>query len=203
LASKDENFLAAADAKRRLTAGVKKNLAKTFPEQMRFIRDWQMLGPFSNESRDAIIVAEQPVFKDGMCLLNDAAASAQSHHSLEGFIDFRAAFREKHDDSIPSYGYALTSIFCAEARSVKFLTDSFHPFKVWLNNKQVYVRPGPNADCPDYIQFTVSLQEGQNHIAVLVAEGAPSLFVRWGFWLRLADAKGRIISLQELAQAQK
>jgi hypothetical protein len=200
LAAENPNYLEAGDATRRMTTAVKKNLARYFPDEMRFLRDWQVVGPFDNSKRDAIIVAPQLQVTNGAFSLDGKLVPYSPYRSNEGFIDFREVFRPGLDLKRPHYAYAYTRLQSARPQIVKFYTDSYNPFKIWLNGQLVYSREGADADCPDKRQAAVQLIAGGNDIVVMVAQGGISSYVRWGFWLRLASKGGQILDPEALSQ---
>lgn len=193
LGKADADYLETVDAKRRLTTAVKKNMAKVYPDQMGFIRDWEVVGPFDNNKRDGIVVAGELVARDGKMYIVDQAVPAKNYKSVEGFIDFSKAFQQEPNPDQVYYGYAVTTVNSAISQPVQLRTDSFYPFKIWLNNQLVYVREGLDADCPDKRLVNTRLQAGSNRIVVMVAQSSTSPFIRWGFWLRITDLKGNLI----------
>ena len=177
-------YIDPAGAKRRINTAVKKNMAKFFPDKYGFIRTWKLAGPFDNGKRDAI-VNDGNIFASGV-----VSANLRTYTSKEGFIDFTGAFAKDVRSGEVYYAYAMTDIYSLAAVPVQLLTDSFYPFKVWLNGQLVYSRDNMDADCPDKRQINVQLRSGNNKIAVMVAQALPTPFNRWGFWLRIADLKG-------------
>lgn len=198
LGSADPNYIRVEDAKRRLTTAVKKNMAIVFSDEMKFIKNWQMLGLYDNSKCDGIIIAEPLIVKDNKFYIADQVQETRNYNSPEGFISFAAAHKENLDPEKLYYSYATTSVRTEIPRFVKILTDSFYPFKVWLNDKLVYVREGADADCPDKRQISVLLKAGENRITVMVANSSIANN-RWGFWLRLAGTSGEILDPEKIS----
>ena len=197
LCKADANYLNSASAKRRIETAVKKNMAKFFFDKQNFIRTWQIAGPFDNQRRDAVVTAGNMFLQNNQYCINGKAVQTMNYTSPEGFIDFSAAFAGKLNAGQVYYAYAATAVNSAASRPVQILTDSFYPFKVWLNNNLVYSRENMDADCPDKRQINVRLLPGINRIVVMVAQSLPLPFNRWGFWLRITDLQGNTVDLSQ------
>lgn len=201
LAKENKNYLEPVDARRRLNTAVKKNMAKIFFKEMGFIRNWKVIGLFDNSQHDGIVVAKPLTYKNGKLYVDNKVVKARSYTSPEGFIDFREAFKKERIADNFYYAYATTVVNSAVPRLVQLRTDSINPFKIWLNGRLVYKREGPDADCPDKRKVNTRLRAGKNRIVVMVAEGSILPMYRWGFWLRITDAKGKLIDLKKVAEA--
>jgi len=186
-----------------LTTAIKKNMAKVFFEEMGFIRNWKMVGPFDNNRRDGIIVAKPLTIKNEQLYIGNKIVKAQDYLSPEGFIDFHDVFKKKIMPEKVYYAYALTTVSSATTQSVQLRTASFFPFKIWLNGRVVYNYIKPSADCPDKRRINVKLKAGNNRIVVMVTQTTVSPFARWGFWLRIADGKGKIIDFKKAAKSHE
>ncbi len=197
LGKENKFYLETVDAKRRITTAVKKNMAKVFYKQMGFIRNWQLVGPFNNNKRDGVVVAKPLTVKNDKFYLNKQLVKAKPYISPEGFIDFRAAFKQERAANNVYYAYAVTTVNSRMPQIAQLRTDSFNPFKIWLNGRLVYYREGLDADCPDKRQVNIRLLAGKNIITVMVAQNHESPLKRWGFWLRITDSKGKLIDLSK------
>ena len=190
LAQADKNYIEPVDARIRINNAVKKNMAKIFFEQMGFIRNWTLAGPFKNNQHDAFITAPILDCTSNGLFIKDKKVESLDYVSDEGFIDFRKAFKNAITGNDVYYAYATTVVKSPSQRNVQFRTDSFNPFKVWLNGRVVYERAGIDEDCPDKRVFSATLRPGENRIVVMVAQDILPEIVRWGFWLRITDAQG-------------
>ncbi len=190
LAQADKNYIEPVDAKHRINNAVKKNMAKIFFEQMGFIRNWTLVGPFKNSQHDAFITADALDCNGNGFFIKNKKVETLNYASDEGFIDFRKAFKNAITGDDVYYAYATTVVKSPNQHNVQFRTDSFNPFKIWVNGRVVYERAGLDEDCPDKRVFSVTLRPGENRIVVMVAQDILPEIVRWGFWLRITDAQG-------------
>ncbi len=178
------------DARRRATTMRLKALAANFPEEMGFVTKWELLGPFDNTSRDADMLSDPAELLtssgDAAVLTDGTRAQWWDHQSSEGLLNLDQAFAGKQGDWTLSYGYARTIYNAPAPTMAQLRMDSFHPFKVFVNGKEVFHRPGLNADCPDKRRIDVRMQQGPNVIViklgqmVLTADSFP-----WGLYFRV------------------
>ena len=203
LAKENKHYIEPVDAKRRLTTVVKKNMAKVFPKEMGFMRNWKVIGPFDNNKRDGFVVAKPVVCKNNKFYIDNKNVKAVKYMSPEGFLDLSVAFKKETVSGNAYYAYAITEFKSAMAKSVQLRTDSFNPFKVWLNGKLVYLRPGLDADCPDKRKVNVRLMAGVNQIVVMVAQNSTFSSTRWGFWLRITNSRGKLVNLKKVVKANE
>ncbi len=187
------------DGHRRLNTAKLKTIAKYFPDQLGFFRTWHVLGPLDNDHRNAFfqleaVEAEAQFPSKSVVKLADGVATWRQYTSGEGFVNLSTAFKEVQTPWTMNYAYAATRIHCPKAMEVQFRMDSFNSFLVYLNGKQIYKRPGLDADVPDKRKFPVSLPVGESTILIKDCQTSkPSTSFQWGFYFRITDIEGNPI----------
>ncbi len=72
------------------------------------------------------------------------------------------------------------------AMTAQLRMDSFFPFRVFLNGKEVYRRLGLDADCPDKRKVDVHLKAGENLIVFKLSQTVISTDTfPWGLYFRI------------------
>lgn len=161
-------------------------------DELGYIRQWQIIGPFDNEGRAGWDATLPPEAAQGSPVDRSA-----SHRGRERDVSWRL-----YPDNANRYGYVdLDSMFrpwvhvCGFAETFVH-SESERPLSVWLGaggaakvfvngaevvRDDVYRSPGP-----DRVSGSVRVQAGWNRVLVksCVTEGG------WGFYLRFADPNG-------------
>lgn len=191
-----------ADAHLRIHGARLKFLAEYCPEQLGMITQWNLLGPFNNEARDADVTPDSfEPFRaiGGQVKLKDGReVKWRKYASPGGFLDFKKAFAADARSYRFSYAYAALIVKSPEDRSVQIRTDSFFPFRVYLNGNEVFYRPGCDADAPDKRTINVQLNAGENTIVFKCCQTGESPSFPWGLYMRITDWRGNPISDLEL-----
>ena len=187
------------DAHRRLNTAKLKTIAKYFPDQLEFFRTWHVLGPLNNDHRDAFyrpeaIETQTRLLSKSAAKLPEDVATWRQYTSREGFVNLSTAFKKVQTPWTMSYAYAAIRIRSPKAMDVQFRMDSFNAFRVYLNGKEVYKRPGLDADVPDKRTFPVALPVGESTILIKDCQTAqPTASFQWGFYFRITNTAGNPI----------
>jgi hypothetical protein len=154
-----------------------------------------------NTNRDADLAEElfpKQIFPGGVHVGQPAALADgkslrwESYASPEGLVEFTAALRTRTPRKWTfSSAYAATWVESPAAQEVQFRMNSFFPFRVFVNGREVFHRPGLDSDMPDQSVVTVSLPSGRSEIVIRSSETSPpnSIF-RWGFYFRITTPSG-------------
>lgn len=190
---------AVVNAKIRTTGGRLKTIAKYFPKRLGFAQQWSILGPFDNDTGGAIHdVADwetQPRLDFDKPYQSPAGRSAkwELYTSDEGFVSLTHALKDVDRPWTMSYAYAATRVRVPKPTKVHFRMDSFNGFKVYLNGKQVFIRPSLSMDAPDKRLAVVTLPAGISTIVIKNSQTAQGPHVRWGFFFRITDTAGNLL----------
>ncbi len=169
------------DARRRAKTMRLKALAEHFADEMGFVRQWKVLGPFDNSTRDATLRVDAP---EPITSLD--GADWWEYESPGGFVNLETALAGKLGDWVLSYAYAGTIYEAEEATVAQLRMDSFHPFKVFVNGEEVYHRPGLDADAPDKRKVDVKLKQGPNVIVLKLGQTQITTDAYpWGLYFRV------------------
>jgi len=185
-------FLDGADARRRAKTMRMKALAQHFPEKLGFVSKWSLLGPFDNSTRNAHLEQESAELiasaNETVTFTDGTVARWWDCESPGGFVNLEKAFAGKTGDWPLSYAYARTRYFAPRAMSVQLRMDSFFPFRVFLNGKEVYHRLGLDADCPDKRKANVRVKAGENVIIFKLSQTVISSDTfPWGLYFRVVQ----------------
>lgn len=179
----------------------RKTLARYFPDRSGFCRSWQLLGPLDNHNRDADIPDElfpSQLFPKGVRVGKPVKLASgdmldwRPYTSPEGLVEFTAAFSTRTSPKWTfSSAYAATWVESPTAREVQFRMNSFFPFRVFVQGREVFHRPGFDSDMPDQCVATVSLPSGRSEIVIRSSGDAlPTSIFRWGFYFRITTPSG-------------
>ncbi len=183
-------FANATDARRRAKTMRMKALAEHFPKKLGFVTRWQLLGPFDNTDRNAHLSQDRfeplAAIDRPVVLRTGAQARWWPYESPGGFLNLERAFAGKTGDWDLSYAYAGTTYVAPRAMIAELRMDSFFPFRVFLNGKEVYRRLGLDADCPDKRSVEVKLRAGKNVVVFKLSQTVVSTATYpWGLYFRV------------------
>jgi hypothetical protein len=157
------------------------------PEGRRFVREWNLVGPFQASDMDDLPTVYPP---------ETEAVRAKSYKGKGGaavaWRTFRAAEtgHVRLDDLIrpneQAIVYGLAYVHSPEDRSADLLLGSDDGVRVWINGGIVHTNPVYRAARPDSDRVAVRLTKGWNKVLIKVLQGAGG----WGYYLRFADAEG-------------
>ena len=189
-------------------------------EAQNTIRNWNVIGPFSNQDDSGFATAFSPEQKfdpraryNG---LNESLVGWQRYYGDEPYLSKALIWMETSgghfdDDSsavdlnrifkLPDnswmVGYALTYLFSTVDQSATFIVASDNWAKVWLNHKEVFGQLRHpfwyelNDNWAD--RFPVTLHQGWNEVLVKIGVGRGVASGTFGFTFRVADAQGKTI----------
>lgn len=200
-----KNWVDGKDAPARAKVMRLKALAENFPQQMGYVTEWKLLGPFDNTANtsDKVREAFEPLGSLEPVKLADGQQVAWwDYKSPGGFLNLEQALAPKKPAKDPwtlSYAYAATTYDAPRALSAQIRLDSFFPFHVFLNGEEVFYKAGLNADCPDRQVVDVRLKPGPNLIVVKLSQTQLSTdSFPWGLYLRVvADEAPEVTALPE------
>ncbi len=198
------------DARVRMEAARSTTLATYFPKERGFITEWEILGPIPrsalDKAREASIFSQtliSPFTVDGQTI------TWQHYTSSSGFLDFNRAFQRSGLGHPPSKAFASVSIDVPENQDATAFVSSFYPFTVYLNEKKIFGREGPNFDWPDRNAVKIELKKGINRFVILSDEQGHSTRENpqadgfdWSVSLALRDMNGKSLNFPIIHQSQ-
>jgi hypothetical protein len=157
------------------------------PAARRFIRDWNLVGPFDAADMDALPTPYPP---------ETEAVPAKSYKGKNGAAVGWRTFRADEsgyvrlDDLIrpneQAIVYGLTYVYSPDDRTATLLLGSDDGVRVWVNGEIVHTNPVYRAAEPDLDKVSVRLKKGWNRVLIKDLQGAGG----WGFYVRFADPEG-------------
>jgi len=159
------------------------------PAARRFIRDWNLVGPFHAADMDDLPTVYPPETeaapagsyrgKDG------ATVKWKTHRAGEsGYVRLDDLIRPNEQGIV----YGLAYVFSPDERTAALLLGSDDGVRVWINGEIVHTNPVYRAAEPDLDRVAVRLKKGWNKVLVKVLQGAGG----WGFFARFADPGGEL-----------
>jgi hypothetical protein len=159
------------------------------PAARRFIRDWNLAGPFHAADMDDLPTVYPP---------ETEAAPAKSYKGKNGKTVGWRTFKAgdsgyvRLDDLIrPNEQvivYGLAWVLAPDDRNAELLLGSDDGVRVWINGELVHTNPAYRAAEPDLDRVSVRLKKGWNKVLVKVLQGAGG----WGYYVRFADPDGAL-----------
>jgi len=157
------------------------------PAARRFIRDWNLAGPFNAADMDDLPTVYPP---------ETEAAPAKSYKGKNGatvgwrtlkagdtgYVRLDNLIRPNEQAIV----YGLAYVFSPDDREAALLLGSDDGVRVWINGGLVHTNPTYRAAEPDLDRVAVRLKKGWNKVLVKVLQGAGG----WGFFVRIADPEG-------------
>ncbi|MGZ5488204.1 MAG: glycoside hydrolase family 172 protein [Candidatus Aminicenantales bacterium] len=157
------------------------------PAARRFIRDWNLVGPFNAADMDDLQTVYPPETE-----MSPAKNYKGKNGASVGWRTFKAdaSGYVRLDDLIrpneQAIVYGLAYVFSPDDRTASLLLGSDDGVRVWVNGVLVHTNPAYRAAEPDLDRVSVRLVKGWNRVLVKDLQGAGG----WGFYLRLADPEG-------------
>lgn len=165
--------------------------AEYTPKQAGFVQDWKILGPVDNSDRTAEVkLADfEPVtdMKAGVKTASGEMLRWSSYRSPTGYLNLSEVFKNKPREWSALTAYAGVELRVKEPTRVWLSYNSFNSFRVYLNGKEIYFRPGQQMDLPDQYGMGVELQPGANQLVFRLTETSSSSTFPWGIYLRVLD----------------
>ena len=157
------------------------------PSARRFIRDWNLVGPFDAADMDDLSTVYPP---------ETETAPAKGYKGKNGVTVGWRTFRAgesgyvRLDDLIrpneQAIVYGLSYVFSPDDRAASLLLGSDDGVRVWINGELVHTNPVYRAAEPDSDRVSVRLKKGWNKVLLKDLQGAGG----WGFFVRFADPAG-------------
>jgi hypothetical protein len=157
------------------------------PAARRFIRDWNLVGPFNAADMDDLSTVYPP---------ETEASPSKSYKGKNGATVSWRTFRAgesgyvRLDDFIrpneQAIVYGLAYVFSPDDRTASLLLGSDDGVRVWVNGEIVHTNPVYRAAEPDLDRVSVLLKKGWNKVLIKDLQGAGG----WGFYVRFADPEG-------------
>jgi hypothetical protein len=157
------------------------------PAARKFIREWNLVGPFDAGDLDDLPTVYPP---------ETEAAPAQSYKGKNGDTVKWRTFRAgesgyiRLDDLIrpneQAIAYGLAYVHSPDDRDATLLVGSDDGVRVWINGEIVHTNPIYRAAEPDLDRVPIRLKKGWNKVLVKDLQGAGG----WGFYVRIADPEG-------------
>lgn len=190
-----KNIFGTKDTLLRLDGIRLMTLAQYFPDEFGMIRRWMLLGPLDNSSRGAELSTDrfQPILSiDAPVKLEDGSILKwRKYENPSGFLDFRKALGPINPKWTALYAYVGFRVVMPEKKRVELRMDSFNAFRVYINGKEVFYRPGWDLDIPDKRKVPVILDAGENTIVVKCTHTSDTYSFPWGLWFRMTDRAGQ------------
>jgi hypothetical protein len=145
-------------------------------EGVRYLRDWQVLGPFAYPG-------ELAAAADASLLPASGAPLWRDLHSPADFVDL-GALGEASDHAL---AYAVGTVQSDADRDAILYLGGDDGLVAFLNGQEVFRTLAPQPAIADQFEAKVHLRQGTNVLSlkVLNDEGG------WGFYARLGDQRGR------------
>lgn len=159
------------------------------PEARRFIRDWNLVGPFEAADMDDLPTVFPP---------ETEAEPAKSYPGKDGArVSWRTVRADESgyvrlDDLIEpnerAIAYAAAFVLSPDDRDATLLLGSDDGVRAWINGILVHTNPVYRAAGPDLDRVAVRLNRGWNKVLIKVLQGAGG----WGYYVRFADPEGEL-----------
>lgn len=161
-------------------------------QELGFINDWQIIGPFDNENGVGFNTSYPPEAEINLDTVYDGKKMpvAWRHITLDsilgGYIKLKDFLRPNNN----AVAYALSYVFSDKVQPVVFRIASDESIKLWLNQTIVHSNDIQRKACTiDQDIFGCTLKEGWNQIMLKVTNTRD----HWGFRLRITDLRGDLI----------
>jgi tetratricopeptide (TPR) repeat protein len=172
-------------------------------DELGYVRDFHVVGPFDNEGKAGFDRADAP--EQLLTGPFDAEARFEGKErevamrvypnvSAYGYVNLDAVLRPYENVC----GYAFTTVTSDEAKPLGLWVGGGGATKVWWNGELVHRDPGYRQPHPDRSVAMVGAHAGPNRLAVKVCVTDAT----WGFFLRVADPSGAPASGMEASSAE-
>lgn len=159
------------------------------PSARRFIREWNLAGPFPAADMDDLLTVHPPeqeiVFAGKYKGKNDAEVGWRTVQADEGgYVRLSSLVRPNEQVLV----YGLVYVLSPDDRAAHLLLGSDDGVRVWVNDELVYTNPAYRGAYPDQDRVPVNLKKGWNKVLLKVLQGAGG----WGYYVRFADPLGEL-----------
>jgi hypothetical protein len=159
------------------------------PEARRFIREWNLVGPFHAADMDDLPTVYPPETEDVPAKTYKGKNGAEVGWRIvradeAGYVRLDNLVRPNEQAIV----YALAHVLSPDDREATLLLGSDDGVRVWVNGEIVHTNPTYRAAEPDLDRVSVRLKKGWNKVLIKVLQGAGG----WGFYVRFADPAGEL-----------
>lgn len=159
------------------------------PSLRRFIREWNIIGPFDAPDMDYLQTAYPPESEidlekkyHGKGDMEVGWRIIQAEES--GYVPLEELLKPNEQ----AIAYAFVYVFSPDQRPSKIMLGSDDGVRVWLNDILVHSNPAYRGASPDQDRIDVELKKGWNKLLVKVLQGSGG----WGFYLRFVDPQEQL-----------
>jgi len=159
------------------------------PAARRFIRDWNLVGPFNAADMDDLPTVYPP---------ETETEPARSYKGKTGAPIAWRTFRADESGYVrldnlirpneQAIVYGLAYVLSPDDRTATLLLGSDDGVRVWINGELVHSNPAYRAAEPDLDRVAIRLKKGWNKVLLKDLQGAGG----WGFYARIADPAGEL-----------
>ena len=198
LLMREHNVFGVEDTQERIRGVRLMVLADSFPEEFGMVTRWKLLGPFDNSLRDAEMKTD-PFEPLNSIDTPVKTADGEKHEwkstvSPSGFLNFKNSFGEVNPAWKAFYAYVGVEVNSPKKQWVELRMDSFQSFRVFLNGKDVFYRPGADNDLPDKRKVPVRLESGKNVIVIKCTHGGGDNYsFPSGLYFRITYPDGKLV----------
>jgi hypothetical protein len=159
------------------------------PAARRFIREWNLVGPFHAADMDDLPTAYPPETETAPAKSykgkNGATVSWRIARADDtGYVRLDSLIRPNEQAIV----YAVVYVLSPDDRDAALLLGSDDGVRVWVNGGIVHTNPIYRAAEPDLDRVAVRLKKGWNKVLIKVLQGAGG----WGYFARFADPDGAL-----------
>ncbi len=159
------------------------------PSSRKFIKDWNIIGPFDAPDMDALTMVFPPEEEIELAKIypgkaGRSAAWIKAQADASGYIDLTGLLQPFEQ----VIAYASGWVKSPDDRPADLLLGSDDGLRVWINDALVLTNPVNRASEPDLDRVTVRLRKGWNKVLLKVLQGSGA----WGFHARFADPDGSL-----------
>ena len=154
------------------------------PAARRFIRDWNLVGPFEAADMDDLPTVYQPETETAPAKSYKGKGGAEVRWRTvraddTGYIRLDNLIRPNEQAIV----YAAAYVLSPDDREAALLVGSDDGIRVWLDGALVHTNPVYRAAEPDLDRVDVRLRKGWNKVLIKILQGAGG----WGYYARFAD----------------
>ncbi len=159
------------------------------PSARRFIREWDLVGPFPAADMDDLLTVYPPETEAAPAKSYQGKAGADVSWRVvraggSGYVRLDDLVRPNEQALV----YAAAYVLSPDDREAAFLVGSDDGVRVWINGEIVHTHPVYRAAGPDLDRVAVRLRKGWNRVLIKVLQGAGG----WGYFARFADPGGEL-----------
>lgn len=159
------------------------------PASRRFIREWNIIGPFHAADMDDLQTVYPPEKEVAPAKTYKGKGGVEVgwrevRADESGYVRLSDLVRPNEQVLV----YALVYVFSPDDREAPLLLGSDDGVRAWVNGEIVHTNPVTRAAAPDLDRVPARLKKGWNTVLLKVLQGAGG----WGFYVRFADPGGEL-----------